>query len=33
VAGATLLDDRSNVMDDSYVKLTGYLALVIATAP
>jgi len=31
VVGATLLDDRSNVMDDSYVKCTGYVGLVVAT--
>jgi hypothetical protein len=33
VLGGTMLDDRSNVMDDSYVKWTGYLGLVVATAP
>jgi len=33
VLGATLLDDRSNVMEDSYVKWTGYLGIVVATAP
>jgi len=33
VLGGTLLDDRSNVMDDSYVKWTGYLGVVVATAP
>jgi hypothetical protein len=33
VVGATLVDDRSNVMDDSYVKATGYVGLVVATAP
>ena len=33
LVGATLLDDRSNAMDVSYVKWTGYLGLVVATAP
>jgi tetratricopeptide (TPR) repeat protein len=33
VIGATMLDDHSNVMADSYAKWTGYLGLVIATAP
>jgi hypothetical protein len=30
VLGGTLLDDRSNVMDDGYVKWTGYLGVVVA---
>ena len=33
VLGGALLDDRSSVMDDSYIKWTGYLAAVVATAP
>jgi len=33
VIGGSLLDDRSNVMDDGYVKWTGYLGLVVATVP
>ena len=33
VIGGALLDNRSNTMDDSYVKWTGYLGLVLATAP
>ena len=31
--GATMLDDRSSVMADSYTKWTCYAGLVIATAP
>jgi tetratricopeptide (TPR) repeat protein len=33
VLGGTLLDNRSNVMDDGFVKWTGYLGVVVATAP
>ena len=33
VIGGALLDNRSNAMDDSYVKWTGYLGVVVATAP
>jgi tetratricopeptide (TPR) repeat protein len=33
VLGGALLDDRSNVMDEGYVKWTGYLGVVVATAP
>lgn len=33
VLGGTLLDNRSNVMDFGYVKWTGYLGVVVATAP
>ena len=33
VVGGALLDDRSNVMDDGYVKWTGYLGVVVATGP
>lgn len=33
VLGTTLLDNRSNTMDDSYVKWTGYLGVVLSTAP
>jgi tetratricopeptide (TPR) repeat protein len=33
VLGGALLDDRSNAMDEGYVKWTGYLGLVVATGP
>jgi hypothetical protein len=33
VVGGALLDNRSSAMDDSYVKWTGYLGVVLATAP
>lgn len=33
VLGGSLLDNRSNVMDDGFVKWTGYLGVVVATAP
>jgi tetratricopeptide (TPR) repeat protein len=33
VLGGGLLDNHSDVMDDSYVKWTGYLGIVVATAP
>jgi len=33
VLGGALLDNRSNLMDDSYVKWTGYLGVVVATGP
>jgi hypothetical protein len=33
VLGGSLLDNRSNVMDDGFVKWTGYLGVVVSTAP
>ena len=33
VLGASLLDNLSNTMDDGFVKWTGYLGVVVATAP
>lgn len=33
VVGSALLDNRSNVMDDGYVKWTSYLRVVLAAGP